>query len=174
MIATTSDCTTIRTDHSCNCSIRMDLTRRYVTLLAKFLWREWKYMQFKWKIFTRFCLVLSQISELTEKVVTIGFWRWCTTFRNIEFSDYIHRPGIKNTNQGKHDVSETASVSVLRCGKNPILLGPLERASPNHWTFRTISIVLVLKKQTKGNKTFRKLDLFPSSGAGKILFCWVP
>jgi hypothetical protein len=46
-------------------------------------------------------------------------------FRNIEFSDSIHRPGIK-------------------------------------------------KKQTKGNTTFRKLDLFPSSGAGKNLFCWVP
>jgi hypothetical protein len=55
-------------------------------------------------------------------------------FRNIEFSDYIHRPGIKKTNQGKHDVSETGTVSVLRCGKNPILLGPLERAIPNHWT----------------------------------------
>jgi hypothetical protein len=46
------------------------------------------------------------------------------SFRNIEFSDSIHRPGIK--------------------------------------------------KQTKGNTTFRKLDLFPSLGAGKILFCWVP
>jgi hypothetical protein len=46
------------------------------------------------------------------------------TFRNIEFSDFIHRPGIK--------------------------------------------------KQTKGNTKFRKLDLFPSSGAGKNLFCWVP
>jgi hypothetical protein len=31
-----------------------------------------------------------------------------------------------------------------------------------------------IKKQTKGNMTFRKLDLFPSSGAGKNLFCWVP
>jgi hypothetical protein len=39
------------------------------------------------------------------------------SFRNIEFSNSIHRPGIK--------------------------------------------------KQTKGNTTFRKLDLFPSSGAGK-------
>jgi hypothetical protein len=29
-------------------------------------------------------------------------------------------------------------------------------------SFWTISIVLVLKKQTKGNTTFRKLDLFPS------------
>jgi hypothetical protein len=44
--------------------------------------------------------------------------------QNIDFSDSIHRPGIK--------------------------------------------------KQTKGNTTFRKLDLFPSSGAGKNLFCWVP
>jgi hypothetical protein len=42
----------------------------------------------------------------------------CKLLRNIEFSDYIHRPGTKN-------------------------------------------------KQTKGNTTFRKLDLFPSSGAGK-------
>jgi hypothetical protein len=57
-------------------------------------------------------------------LVTIGFWRWCITFRNIEFSDSIHRPSIK--------------------------------------------------KQTKGNTTFRKLDLFPSSGEGKNLFCWVP
>jgi hypothetical protein len=31
-------------------------------------------------------------------------------------------------NKGKHDVSETGSFSVLRCGKKPILLGPLERA----------------------------------------------
>jgi hypothetical protein len=31
----------------------------------------------------------------------------------------------------KHNVSETGSVSVLRWGKTPILLGPLERANPN-------------------------------------------
>jgi hypothetical protein len=30
------------------------------------------------------------------EVVTIGFWRWCITFRDIGFSDFIHRPGIKN------------------------------------------------------------------------------
>jgi hypothetical protein len=36
----------------------------------------------------------------------------------------------------KHDVSETASVSVLRCdgGKTPTQLGPSDRANLNHWT----------------------------------------
>jgi hypothetical protein len=35
----------------------------------------------------------------------------------------------------KHDVSETGSVSVLRWkGKTSTQLGPLERASLNHWT----------------------------------------
>jgi hypothetical protein len=34
----------------------------------------------------------------------------------------------------KHNVSETGSVSVLRWGKTPTLLGPLERANLNHWT----------------------------------------
>jgi hypothetical protein len=33
----------------------------------------------------------------------------------------------------KHNVSETGSVSVLRLGKAPTLLGPLERANLNHW-----------------------------------------
>jgi hypothetical protein len=32
---------------------------------------------------------------------------------------------------------------------------------------RTLSIVLVLKKKLRKNTTFRKLDLFPSSGEGK-------
>jgi hypothetical protein len=34
----------------------------------------------------------------------------------------------------KHNVSETGSVSVLRWGETPILLGPLERVNLNHWT----------------------------------------
>jgi hypothetical protein len=33
----------------------------------------------------------------------------------------------------KHNVSETGSVSVLRWGKTPTLLGPIERANLNHW-----------------------------------------
>jgi hypothetical protein len=34
----------------------------------------------------------------------------------------------------KHDISETGSVSVLRCGgKTPTHLGPFERANLNHW-----------------------------------------
>jgi hypothetical protein len=35
-------------------------------------------------------------------------------FRDIGFSDFIHRPGIKKQTQEKHDVSETGFVSVLR------------------------------------------------------------
>jgi hypothetical protein len=35
-------------------------------------------------------------------------------FRDIGFSDFIHRPGIKKQTKEKHDVSETGSVSVLR------------------------------------------------------------
>jgi hypothetical protein len=38
-------------------------------------------------------------------------------FRDIGFSDFIHHPGIKKQTKEKHDVSETGSVSVLRCGK---------------------------------------------------------
>jgi hypothetical protein len=55
-------------------------------------------------------------------------------FRNIDFSDSIHRPGIKKQTKGNTNVSETGSVPVLKCGKKHILLGPLERASPSHWT----------------------------------------
>jgi hypothetical protein len=41
--------------------------------------------------------------------------------------------------------------------------------------FRTLSIVRILiitRKRT--NTKFRKLDLFPSSGEGRHLFCWIP
>jgi hypothetical protein len=36
-------------------------------------------------------------------------------------------------NNEKHNVSETGSVSVLRWGKTPTQLGPLERPNLNHW-----------------------------------------
>jgi hypothetical protein len=38
----------------------------------------------------------------------------CITYRDIGFSDFIQRPGIKKQTKEKHDVSETGSVSVLR------------------------------------------------------------
>jgi hypothetical protein len=41
---------------------------------------------------------------------------------------------LKKQTKEKHDFSETGSVSVLRSGKKPILLGPLERASLIHWS----------------------------------------
>jgi hypothetical protein len=55
------------------------------------------------------------------------------------FSDFVHRPGSKQLEQ-KHDVSETESVSVLRWGETPTLLGPLERANLDHWTVIIIII----------------------------------
>jgi hypothetical protein len=65
------------------------------------------------------------------QVDTIGFWRWCITHRDIGFSDFVHRPDFSQIMK-KHNVSETGSVSVLRWGKTPTLLGPLERANLNH------------------------------------------
>jgi hypothetical protein len=41
--------------------------------------------------------------------------------------------GFFLNNNEKHNVSGTGSVSVLRWGKTPTLLGPLERANQNHW-----------------------------------------
>jgi hypothetical protein len=81
----------------------------------------------------------SEIYEIQAEVVTIGFWRWYITFRDIGFSDFIHRPGIKKQTKEKHDVSETGSVSILRWRKIPILLGPLERSSLNHVQWPNIS-----------------------------------
>jgi hypothetical protein len=40
--------------------------------------------------------------------------------------------GIINTR--KHNVSKTGSISILRWGGTPILLGRIERANLNHWT----------------------------------------
>jgi hypothetical protein len=56
------------------------------------------------------------------------------SFRNIEFSDYIHRPGIKKQTKGNTTFQKLDLFPSSGAGKNPILLGPLERASPNHWT----------------------------------------
>jgi hypothetical protein len=51
-------------------------------------------------------------------------------------SDFINRPDFNNyKKKNKHDVSET--VSVLRLGETPILLGPLERANLNHCPLST-------------------------------------
>jgi hypothetical protein len=78
---------------------------------------------------------------------------------------------VLKTNQGKHEVSETGSVSVLRCGKNPILLGPLERASPNHWS----SVSLGLFFNTRTMDRVRKLNISesytPSSESYSNYFC---
>jgi hypothetical protein len=67
-------------------------------------------------------------------LVTIGFCRWCITFRNIEFSDSIHRPGIKNKLRETRRFGNWICYRPQVREKTPILLGPLERASPNHWT----------------------------------------
>jgi hypothetical protein len=39
-------------------------------------------------------------------------------------------------------------------------------------TVKFVRILIITRKRT--NTTFRKLDLFPSSGEGRHLFCWVP
>jgi hypothetical protein len=134
---------TTRTGHSCSCALRMDLTWRCVTLLVKFLWKEWKYMQFKCKNFTHFCLVLRKSQNLrkrcirkityvysSEKSVLIIF---CSS---IHLADSRLRRRQKNMYVSQnycvfglyqsfdipetrnHNVSETWSVSFLRCGRD--------------------------------------------------------
>jgi hypothetical protein len=56
------------------------------------------------------------------------------THRITGFSDFVHRPDSKYELEEKHDISETGSVSALRWGETPTLLGPLERANLDHWT----------------------------------------
>jgi hypothetical protein len=57
----------------------------------------------------------------------------------------------------KHDVSETGSVSVLRCGrKTPTQMGPLDRANFNHWTFWGGRPVLLIIE----NEKFTNMSLF--------------
>jgi hypothetical protein len=55
-------------------------------------------------------------------------------FRNIEFSDSIHRPGNKKQTKGNTTFRKLDMFPSSCAGKKPILLGPLERASPNHWS----------------------------------------
>jgi hypothetical protein len=50
----------------------------------------------------------------------------------------------------KHNVSETGSVSVLRWGKTPTLLGPLERANLNH--YHIVLHELIFKSLSKGQE----------------------
>jgi hypothetical protein len=66
------------------------------------------------------------------------------TFRDIGFSDFIHRPGIKK------QTKETRRFGNWICFRPQvrerlILLGPLERASLNHWiTVCRVSLVCFL------------------------------
>jgi hypothetical protein len=55
------------------------------------------------------------------------------TIRNIEFSDSIHRPGIKKQTKGTRRFGNWICFRPQVRENNPTLLGPLERASPNHW-----------------------------------------
>jgi hypothetical protein len=57
--------------------------------------------------------------------------------RTNGFSDFVHRLDFKELEDTKHDVSESGSVSVLRWGETPTLLGPLENANLNHCTRKT-------------------------------------
>jgi hypothetical protein len=73
------------------------------------------------------------IKFLTD-VDSIGFWRWCITHRITWFSDFVYRPDSKYLEE-KHDVSETGSVSILRWRETPTLLGHLDSANLNQWTW---------------------------------------
>jgi hypothetical protein len=62
------------------------------------------------------------------------YFRFIRTFRNIEFSNSIHRPGIKKQTKGNTTFRKLDLFPSSGVVKKRILLGPLERASPNHWT----------------------------------------
>jgi hypothetical protein len=78
--------------------------------------------------------VVSASSHLSSNLkADIFVWNTEKTHRITGVSDFIHRPDFNNyKKKNKHDVSETASISVLRWGETHILLGPLERANPSN------------------------------------------
>jgi hypothetical protein len=63
------------------------------------------------------------------------------TFRDIGFSDFIHRPSIKKQTKENHDVSETGSVSVLRFFPSP--------EDGNRSSFRNVVVFLSLFFNTR-------------------------
>jgi hypothetical protein len=70
----------------------------------------------------------------TQTLIEMGTRNHPVQNYNVYFGLYPSSGGIYKTKD--HNVSETGSVSVLRwMGKDrPTQLGPLERASLNHWT----------------------------------------
>jgi hypothetical protein len=73
----------------------------------------------------------------------------------------------------KKHVSETGSVSVLKWGKTPTLLGPLERANLNHWTLREFIEPVVNRFMRQTLSTINRkhislwISLVPSPSAHK-------
>jgi hypothetical protein len=84
--------------------------------------------------------------------------------RNIEFSDSFHRPGIKKQTKGNTTFRKLDMFPSSGAGKKTILLGPLERASPNHWTTgcpkRRVSLSLFFNTRTMDR--VRKLNISES------------
>jgi hypothetical protein len=72
------------------------------------------------------------IWDVTPCHLVIG----CQYFRGTYCMYFWTFSIVRYSREQKHDVSETASVSVLRWSgeKTPTQLGPLERANLNHWT----------------------------------------
>jgi hypothetical protein len=67
----------------------------------------------------------------------------CVLPRNYWVFGICPSSGILKSTE--HNVSETVSVSVLRWGrKTPTLLGPLERANLNHWTYTAGHYLLIV------------------------------
>jgi hypothetical protein len=58
-----------------------------------------------------------------------GFWRWCITLSITGFVDFDRRPRFQIST--KHDVSETASISVFSWGEgDSYSVGPIRKSWP--------------------------------------------
>jgi hypothetical protein len=60
-----------------------------------------------------------------------GFWRWCMTLRITVILDIFHLPVLERTERFGNWICFRPQ---MRGWETPNLLGPLERANPNHWT----------------------------------------
>jgi hypothetical protein len=119
-----------------------------------------KRLAVKWTTGDRFPLE-SGILHFTVPKLPVMLTRF--PFRNIEFSDSIHRPGIKKQTKGNTTFLKLELFPSSGAGKKPILLGPLERASPNHWIQfpkRRVSFSLFFNTRTMDR--VRKLNISES------------
>jgi hypothetical protein len=79
--------------------------------------RRWNKPPITWII-----LNMEIASKITEKLIMLKI---------IGFLDFVHRPELENTTFRKLDLFPSPGEE----RESPTLLGPLERADLNHWTF---------------------------------------